>query len=948
MHTEGTFNKRKEGDNVSIESRSNQYGTVFDHWQIQELIGPGSGGKTAVFLLKRNDAFQDFSAMKVVNLIEERGRYEDLPAYRKKEYDDALKECKAKAIPEVQMMLDLRGNTNVVDYLDHKFHSWSDSSGFGCDLLIRMELLEDLRKVIRSGRTFTESEILKVGRDIATALVLCHSNGIVHRDIKPENIFVNKKGNFKLGDFGISRILGTSPNVMASTGVGTPEYAAPEQFFNHHDKRVDIYSLGLVLYELCNRNRLPFATSSYVRPEDVEQRRKGTPFPKPEGIDAGLWSVIQKACAHKVADRYSTAQEFLEALCRLDESSTLELPQPVIVPRQPNQTVKTTTTGVDYDTQPALLRNGSNIGYGTAYADKSRKSITTPRKKIGAIKLTAIILVFLLIVGCGVAISSSVKKTAAQKAAITEIIDDAESLSANSDYVAALAKIEEGLVEYPDSADLQEKKGTYSLAIEEDIAHIIVEADAFAANQDYEGAISVINTGLAIYPSTEVLQKKGIEYTDALDIQTKAATLAKAASFAESGDFISAIGLIDEALENHDNDPDYQNAYNTYCAEYKTSAISSADSLAACGDYIGAHEIIDATISLIGEDADLTEKTAEYEAAHVAEVINAADTLLLDGNFDDADKLINDTKRHYPGNTLLKEESDKIKDARPIYLIGTIDPYKTPYYYNSAGMLEMGGQKYSHGFSCMGYGDAPGGNQTYFNLDGKYSEISFTAGIVNDRGRTVTFTFYSDGDPVYSFDMKSGDLPTDHSFSVEGCKQLLIAVYDGKWVADGSGTYGLANIMLRKNILAKEDTMVKTGLSEGQSYLLNVVEPYKTPYYYNSSNFFSMGGHSYSHGFTCMGYGDNPVGNQTYFNLGGKYTTLSFTAGIVTDRGRTVRITIYADGEVIYSLSMDSGELPTTHTIDITGYKQLVFSVYDGKWVADGSGTYGLADIIIS
>ena len=354
MHTGGTFNKRKEGDNVSIESRSNQYGTVFDHWQIQELIGPGSGGKTAVFLLKRNDAFQDFSAMKVVNLIEERGRYEDLPAYRKKEYDDALKECKAKAIPEVQMMLDLRGNTNVVDYLDHKFHSWSDSSGFGCDLLIRMELLEDLRKVIRSGRTFTESEILKVGRDIATALFLCHSNGIVHRDIKPENIFVNKKGDFKLGDFGISRILGTSPNVMASTGVGTPEYAAPEQFFGHHDKRVDIYSLGLVLYELCNRNRLPFATSSYVRPEDVERRRMGTPLPKPEGINAGLWSVIQKACAHKVADRYGTAQEFLEALCRLDGTKASKPPKPVIISQHSNLTGKATSKQDNYSTLPAL------------------------------------------------------------------------------------------------------------------------------------------------------------------------------------------------------------------------------------------------------------------------------------------------------------------------------------------------------------------------------------------------------------------------------------------------------------------------------------------------------------------------------------------------------------------------------------------------------------------
>ena len=256
---------------MSIESRSNQYGTVFEHWQILEAIWQRTDGKTAVFLLKRNDSFRDTSAMKVISLIEERGRYDDLPAYRKKEYNDALKECMAKATPEVEMMCALRGHTNVVDYMDHKFHNWSDSSGFGCDLLIRMELLEDLRSIIRKGKIFSEKEILRIGRDIATALVLCHSHGIHHRDIKPENIMVNKEGNYKLGDFGISRLLDASPMAMASTGRGTPEYAAPEQFNGHHDTRSDIYSLGLVLYELRNRNKLPFATSSYVRQEDVQQ-----------------------------------------------------------------------------------------------------------------------------------------------------------------------------------------------------------------------------------------------------------------------------------------------------------------------------------------------------------------------------------------------------------------------------------------------------------------------------------------------------------------------------------------------------------------------------------------------------------------------------------------------------------------------------------------------------
>lgn len=60
---------------------------------------------------------------------------------------------------------------------------------------------------MQEGKRFAEAEIIKIGRDICAALVLCHGKDILHRDIKPENIFYNKDGNYKLGDFGISKIL---------------------------------------------------------------------------------------------------------------------------------------------------------------------------------------------------------------------------------------------------------------------------------------------------------------------------------------------------------------------------------------------------------------------------------------------------------------------------------------------------------------------------------------------------------------------------------------------------------------------------------------------------------------------------------------------------------------------------------------------------------------------
>lgn len=372
---------------MSIEARCKQYGTVFGHWKIQKLIGHGSEGKSAVFRLVRNDSKEGTSALKIVSLIEERGKYDELSSYRQKEYDRALKQCQEKAAVEVQSMRALKGNPNIVDYYGHEFRNWSDSSGFGCDLLIHMELLEDLRQFMQSDLYFTERQIVKVGCEICAALVLCHNNRIIHRDIKPENIMVNKKGTYKLGDFGISRILDASPTAMASTSIGTLAYAAPEQILSRHNERVDIYSLGLVLYELINKNRLPFSDSPYISMDQIKKRLDGRPIPKPDECSAGLWNVIRNACAHNVTERYQTAQEFLDELCRLDKTVTA------------------------YDTLPALSELGLD-GENDINHDRRteppvklpEKGNSTPKnpKRSPKVKIAAIASVLLLFICLGI------------------------------------------------------------------------------------------------------------------------------------------------------------------------------------------------------------------------------------------------------------------------------------------------------------------------------------------------------------------------------------------------------------------------------------------------------------------------------------------------------------------------------------------------------------------
>ena len=121
--------------------------------------------------------------------------------------------------------------------MDYHFEEWQDESGYGTDLLIRMDYLDNLGEKIRS-TVLEEDEIIRIGKDICKALVACHSSDILHRDIKPENIFYNQYQIYLLGDFGISKMIDNAQS--AETRTGTSSYAAPEQFVGDYDYRVDI------------------------------------------------------------------------------------------------------------------------------------------------------------------------------------------------------------------------------------------------------------------------------------------------------------------------------------------------------------------------------------------------------------------------------------------------------------------------------------------------------------------------------------------------------------------------------------------------------------------------------------------------------------------------------------------------------------------------------------
>ena len=301
---------------MSIDSRAKSYGKIWGGWTMGKLLGTGSGGKTAVFQLTRDNlTFTEHCAMKVVNIIDEQVSYDEISDEYKEYYLKRREEMRRAAEAEVNLMHQLKDYYNIVQYYDFEFNDWQEDGSFGTDLLIRMDLLGNLSARMKK-EGVTQPEIVKIGIDICTALEACAEHNIIHRDIKPDNIFSNGR-QYLLGDFGISKII--ENGMGTQTNKGTAHYAAPEQFANatnvdFYDHRVDIYSLALTLYVLANKGKLPFTDQVMNNQLANQMRLTGRPFTRIDGINPELMDVILVGCSYKPEDRFKTATAFKNAL----------------------------------------------------------------------------------------------------------------------------------------------------------------------------------------------------------------------------------------------------------------------------------------------------------------------------------------------------------------------------------------------------------------------------------------------------------------------------------------------------------------------------------------------------------------------------------------------------------------------------------------------------------
>ena len=309
-----------------------RYEPFFGEWHIKRFLGAGSYGR--VFEIERRDAFDTVytGALKAITIPSSPSELEEILADgmdmngASTYFRDYVKELNR----EIALMSKLKGHSNIVSYEDHKMFQHED--GVGWDILIRMELLTPITSLLRENRTFPRRKVIQLGIDLCRALEICQRYNIIHRDIKPANIFLSDTEDFKLGDFGVARI--ASAATGASTRAGTVNYMAPEVFRGEkYSSNVDLYSLGLVMYQLLNNNRLPLyppypQTITPSSRERAQARRlAGAALPAPVNAGGRLAEIVLKACAPDPTQRYDSPTVMRQALeaIRYDEREAADI-----------------------------------------------------------------------------------------------------------------------------------------------------------------------------------------------------------------------------------------------------------------------------------------------------------------------------------------------------------------------------------------------------------------------------------------------------------------------------------------------------------------------------------------------------------------------------------------------------------------------------------------------
>jgi tetratricopeptide (TPR) repeat protein len=230
----------------------------------------------------------------------------------------AIKAMHPAFMQDPQFLARFEREARVVASLDHpNIVPIYDFAQQGGQPYLVMKFIEgQTLKAVLDSRSLTRAEVLHVVKSVGAALSYAHSRGILHRDIKPSNVLLTPGGQVFLADFGLARIAEAGQSTLSGDQLlGTPHYISPEQARGERDldQGTDIYSLGIVLYQL-TVGRVPFNADT---PFSIIHDHIYTPLPMPRRsrpeMSEALEQVLLKALAKDRADRYASVDDLVRA-----------------------------------------------------------------------------------------------------------------------------------------------------------------------------------------------------------------------------------------------------------------------------------------------------------------------------------------------------------------------------------------------------------------------------------------------------------------------------------------------------------------------------------------------------------------------------------------------------------------------------------------------------------
>ena len=255
-----------------------------------------------------------------------------------------------------------------------------------------MELLEGdtlkarLNDYRLRGERMPLGEIVRVLLDVLEGLTYAHAEGMIHRDIKPANIMLTKRGQAVVADFGIAQIVGGTRHTVSGALMGTLNYMAPEQGLEgRSDARSDIYSLGIVLYEMLTQHT-PFDADT---PLAVLMKHLNDPLPLPRKVDPSIPEpferVVLKSLAKQPEERYQIAKEMAQALAQATQEAGIVLPECISLPlsfktpEAPSESVAVISgTAREKITNADFAKDDTNAGLSQSAIAEHAAKVTPP------------------------------------------------------------------------------------------------------------------------------------------------------------------------------------------------------------------------------------------------------------------------------------------------------------------------------------------------------------------------------------------------------------------------------------------------------------------------------------------------------------------------------------------------------------------------------------------